>query len=53
MMSDNFPDLHHKVRSGPSRLGPSGARRPRAEPGRANAVAPLPLARSLRLCSGT
>ena len=53
MMSDNFPDLHHKVRSGPSRLGPP--RRPAAQGGaragkRRRPASPL--ARSLRLCSG-
>jgi len=51
MMSDNFPDLHHKVRSGTNRLGPPRRPAPRAEPERANAFAPLPpFARSA--CSG-
>ena len=53
MMSDNFPDLHHKVRSGPSLLGP--LRRPAAQGGaragkRRRPASPF--ARSLRLCSG-
>ena len=42
MMSDNFPDLHHKVRPDPNRLGPPRRPAPRAEPERANAFAPLP-----------
>ena len=49
MMSDNFPDLHHKVRPDPNRLGVPWRPAPRAEPERANAFAPLPPVRPLRL----